>query len=82
VSIQLALHVIDGICEMIGALCIGKHTHNAILLAWFLLRRGKLTHKKYVHLVPLHIVALAVNHGRARFLCFQVTLLVSSIGEV
>jgi len=82
VPIQLALHVIDGIGELIGALSIRKQTHNPVFLAWFLRRRGKLTHKKYVYLLPLHIISLAVNHGRPRFLCFQVILLVSSIGEV
>src|SRR6266567_9410414 len=80
--IQLALDAIGRIREMIGALSIRKQTHNTVFLAWFLRRRGKLTHKKYVYLLPLHIISLAVNHGRPRFLCFQVILLVSSIGEV
>src|SRR2546422_6948677 len=80
--IQLALEVIGRIREMIGALSIEKDTHNTVFLAWFLRRSGKLTHKKCLHLLLLHIVALAVDHGRHRFLCFQVFLPVSSTGEV
>jgi len=82
VHIQLVLDAIGRIRKMIGALSIGKHPHNAIFLAWFLRRLGKLAHKKYLHLSLLHIVSLALAHGRTRFLCFQVFLPVSSTGEV
>ncbi len=80
--IQLALEVIGRIREMMGALSIGKDTHNRVFLAWFLRRRGKLTYKKYVYLLLLHIVALAVDQGYPRFLCSQVLLPVSFTGEV
>src|SRR6266567_438210 len=80
--IQLALEVISRIRELIGALSIGKDPHNTVFLAWFERRRSKLTHKKGQHLLLLHIVALAVDHGRPRFLCSQVFLPVSSTGEV
>src|SRR6266542_2259700 len=64
VRIQLTLDAIGRIREPIGALPIGKQTHNTVFLTWFKRRRGKLTHKKGLHLLLLHIVALALAHGR------------------
>jgi hypothetical protein len=82
VHIQLALYGIGRISELIGAGWIGKHPHYAIFLAWLLLSRGKFTYKPLVCRSPLHIVALALAHGCARFLSFQGILLVLDIREV
>jgi hypothetical protein len=60
--IQLTLEVIGRICEIIGALSIEKDPHNPVFLAWFLRRCGQLTHEKYLYLLLLHIIALAVDH--------------------
>src|SRR5262249_55919170 len=82
VPIQLVLEVIGRIGELIGALSIEKDTHNAVFLAWFERRRSKLTHHKCLHFLLFYIVALAVDHEGPRFLCSQVFLPVSFIGEV
>jgi hypothetical protein len=80
--IQLVLEGIGCIRELVGALSIGKDTHNAVFLAWFKRRRSKLTHQKCLHLLLFYIVALFVDHERPRFLCSRVFLLVSFTGEV
>lgn len=80
--IQLALEVIGRIRELIGAFSIEKDTHNTVSLAWFERRRSKLTHQKCLHLLPFHIVAFSVDHGRSRFLCSRVFLPVSFPGKV
>src|SRR5579875_235378 len=72
--IQLALEIIGRIRELIGALRIEEHTHNMVFLAWFLRRRGQLTHQKDLRLLLLHIVAFAADHECPRFLYFQVFL--------